>query len=106
MAKNKNDLINELAAEGYVKDQAKEVVNDILTILAKWLVAKEDVSLRGFGGWKVRMYRGHLVQNANTREKQVIGDYPVISFKPGDNLKDALKSGDLEKLTVLLHGEK
>jgi len=105
MVKKKSDLIDELARMGYVKSQAKEVVNDILIVLSKWMAAHYSVSLHGFGGWSVQMHKGHPIQNANTKEIEVIPDYPVIKFTPGNNLKDAVKSGDAKKMTVLLQGD-
>lgn len=105
MVKKKSDLIDELAAMGYVKGQAKEVVNDILIVLSKWMAAHHSISLHGFGGWSIQMYKGHPIQNANTKEIEVIPDYPVIKFTPGNNLKEAMKTGDVTKMTVLLQGD-
>ena len=49
--------------------------------------------------------KGHLVQDAHTKQQKMMDDYQVIVFKPGDNLKDAVKSHDPGKLTLLSRGE-
>ena len=74
-------------------------------MIAEALVEGEKVTIRGFGTFEVKTRKGHLVQDANTKQKKMMDDYQVIVFKSGDNLKDAVKSHDPGKLTLLSRGE-
>lgn len=102
----KSDLVNALAEMDYCKNQAGEVINDIFKVIAQALVEGEKVTIRGFGTFEVKTRRGHLVQDAHTKQKKMVDDYQVVIFKPGDNLKDAVKCRDTDKLTLLSRAEK
>lgn len=97
----KSDLVRSLAEMDYCKNQVNEVINDIFRVIAEALVDGEKVTIRGFGTFEVKTRKGHLVQDAHTKQQKMMDDYQIITFKPGDNLKDAVKSGDPDKLTLL-----
>ena len=101
----KNDLVNALSEMDYCKNQASIVINDIFKVIAEALVEGEKVTIRGFGTFEVKTRKGHLVQDVHTKQQKMMDDYQVIVFKPGDNLKDAVKSHDPGKLTLLSRGE-
>lgn len=102
---NKNDLVLELAQMDYCKDQASVVINDIFHIIAQALVEGKKVMIRGFGTFEVKTRKGHLVRDAHTKERKMLDDYSAITFRPGDNLKDAVKKGDVSRLMLLSKSE-
>ena len=102
----KNDLVHALSELDYCKNQAGVVITDIFRIIGEALTRGESVFIRGFGTFEVKTREGHMIQDPNTKEKRMIEDYRVVSFKPGDNLRDAVKSGDAGKLGALSKNEK
>lgn len=102
----KSDLVNALAEMDYCKNQAGEVISDIFRVIAEALVEGEKVTIRGFGTFEVKTRKGHLVQDAHTKQKKMMDDYQTIVFKPGDNLKDAVKYRNADRLTLLSRAEK
>ena len=102
----KNDLVQALSELDYCKNQAGVVITDIFRIIGEALTRGESVFIRGFGTFEVKTREGHMIQDPNTKEKRMIEDYRVVSFKPGDNLRDAVKSGDAGKLGALSKNEK
>lgn len=98
---NRVDLVDALVDMDYRKGQAGMVINDIFMIISEALVRKEKVSIRGFGTFEVKRRKGHLIQDACTKEKKMTKDFDVVTFRAGDNLKAALETGDPKKLSIL-----
>lgn len=97
----KNDLVQALSEMDYCKNQAGVVISDIFLIIGEALAKGESVTIRGFGTFEVKTRKGHLIQDPNTKEKRVVDDYQVVTFRPGDNLKEAVRTGDAGKLSKL-----
>ncbi len=95
-------IVQTLQKLDYHRDQANMVIGDILRIISEALVNGEKVSIRGFGTFEVKSRKGHPVKNPRTGEDASIEDYKVVTFKAGDNLKDAIKTGDVGKLVCLV----
>jgi nucleoid DNA-binding protein len=91
-------MTSALSDLGYCKGQAGEVITDLFRIISEALVRGESVRVYGFGTFEVKTHKGRLAHNVATGENRVLPDYPVVSFRPGENLKEAVKSGDLGKL--------
>jgi len=102
----KNDLIDALSEMDYYKNQAGAVINDVFRVIAEALAQGEKVTIRGFGTFEVKTRKGCLVRDIHTREQKQMDDYQVVVFRPGDNLKDAVKSNDPGKLRLLCGAEK
>jgi|P827metagenome_2_1110787.scaffolds.fasta_scaffold00404_14 integration host factor subunit alpha len=96
----KEDLTSVMSEMGYCKDQANEFITELFRTIGETLVRGESVRIRGFGLFEVKTHKGHLAHNAITGENRMLEAYPVVSFRPGDNLKSAVRSGDAEKLKV------
>lgn len=101
----KNDLVVALSEMDYYKNQAGAVINDVFRVIAEALTQGEKVTIRGFGTFEVKTRKGCLVRDIHTKEQKQM-DYQVIVFRPGDNLKDAVKNHDPEKLRLLNRSEK
>jgi len=96
----KSDLVLALADMGYCKEQANVVIGDIFRIISEALTRDERVVIRGFGAFDVRTRKGHLICDARTRKNKMMDDYRVIGFRPGNSLKEAVKTGDPSKLRI------
>ena len=83
----KNDLVLALSEMDYYKNQAGAVINDVFRVIAEALTKGEKVTIRGFGTFEVKKRKG-------------------VVFRPGDNLKDAVKTQNPNKLSLLAKTEK
>lgn len=97
----RDDLVLALAEKNYYKKEANLVINDLFGIIARALVNGERVSIRGFGSFEVKKKKGHLFSDPQTKELRTSDDYLSVVFKPGDNLKAAVKQQNPDKLSFL-----
>lgn len=90
----KADIVAALYKKGYYKDQANELVNDVLNIISDALIRGEQVQLRGFGTFEVKTRKGRNSQDISTGEMRVSSDHKVPFFRASDSLKEAIRAGD------------
>ncbi|MBU4421418.1 HU family DNA-binding protein [Patescibacteria group bacterium] len=91
---NKQQLADELSNRvgGVSRGQAEKVLEEFTHIVTERLIADEDVTLAGFGAFSSRKRKGRIgVNPRNIKEQIEIPSVKVAKFKPGKNLKDALK---------------
>jgi len=88
---NKGDLINEVAKVVSTKKEAKAAVDCIFSTITKNLKKKKDVTLVGFGTFKVNKRKARKGRNPATGEVIKIKAKKVPKFVAGKALKDAVK---------------
>ena len=88
---NKGDLINEVANIVNTKKAAQEVVDCVLTTIAKALKKGDDVTLTGFGTFKVVKRKARKGRNPFTGEEIKIKATKAPKFSPAKALKEAVK---------------
>jgi DNA-binding protein HU-beta len=88
---NKADLINEVAQVVDTKKIAQEVVDCIFSSITQSLKRGEDVSLVGFGAFKVIKRKARKGRNPHTGEEIMIKAAKAPKFTPSKALKDAVK---------------
>jgi DNA-binding protein HU-beta len=88
---NKGDLIKEVAKVVTTKKEAQAAVDCIFDIIAKTLKKKNDVTLVGFGTFKVSKRAARTGRNPQTGEAIKIKAKSVPKFVAGKALKDAVK---------------
>ena len=88
---NKGDLINEVATIVDTKKAAQEAVECVLSSITKSLKKGEDVTLTGFGSFKVVKRKARKGRNPYTGEEIKIKATKAPKFTPGKALKDAVK---------------
>ena len=88
---NKGDLINAVANIVNTKKTAQEVVDCVLTSITSSLKKGEDVSLTGFGTFKVVKRKARKGRNPFTGEEIKIKATKAPKFSPGKAKKDAVK---------------
>ncbi len=88
---NKGDLINEVATIVATKKAAQEAVECVLSSITKSLKKGEDVTLTGFGSFKVVKRKARKGRNPYTGEEIKIKATKAPKFTPGKALKDAVK---------------
>lgn len=87
---NKADLISEVAKVTGTKKEAQDAVDTVLSAITKALKKKGQVTLVGFGTFKVEKRKARTGRNPQTGEKIKIKARNVPKFVPGKGLKDAV----------------
>lgn len=89
---NKQDLINAVAEKtGFSKKESTTVLNTVLNEIESILVSGDKLQLIGFGNFEVRQRSERKGRNPQTGEEITIPASKVPAFKPGKELKDAVK---------------
>jgi DNA-binding protein HU-beta len=88
---NKGDLINEVAEVVNTKKEAQSAVESVISSITKALKKGEDVTLTGFGTFKVVKRKARKGRNPYTGEEIKIKATKAPKFTPGKILKEAVK---------------
>lgn len=89
----KADIVSALCEKGYYKNQANDVVDEVLQIIRDALVRGEQVQLRGFGTFEVKIRKGRNSKNISTGEMRVSSDSKVPTFRASNSLKEDVRAG-------------
>jgi DNA-binding protein HU-beta len=88
---NTNELIAQIAeAHGVTKAQAKSVVDDILKNIVDAVASGAEVSLPGFGKFKVKATPEREGRNPASGEKIKIAASKKLTFSSAKSVKDLL----------------
>ncbi|MBA9028808.1 HU family DNA-binding protein [Peribacillus huizhouensis] len=89
---NKTDLVNAVAAQAELtKEDAKKAVDALIETISNTLAKEEKIQLVGFGTFEVRDRAARTGRNPQTGEEIQIAASKVPAFKPGKELKEAVK---------------
>ncbi len=100
----KSDIVSALDELGYDPQTADEAIDDVFQVIAEALVGREKVILRGFGTFEIKTAKGWLSRDIRTGEQRKIDDYQRVTFRPGVQLKEAVKFSDPGRLLMLNRG--
>ncbi|MFD6442973.1 HU family DNA-binding protein [Peribacillus simplex] len=89
---NKTDLVNTVATQAELtKGDAKKAVDALFETISNTLAKEERIQLVGFGTFEVRDRAARTGRNPQTGEEIQIAASKVPAFKPGKELKEAVK---------------
>ena len=89
----KADLAERLYEElGFNKREAKEFVEVFFNEIRDTLEANEEVKLSGFGNFELRQKKERPGRNPKTGEEIPITARRVVTFKPGQKLKQRVEA--------------
>jgi DNA-binding protein HU-beta len=88
---NKGELIDEVAKVVSTKKEAQVAVDCLLSSITNALKTGEDVTLTGFGTFKVVKRKARKGRNPSTGEAIKIKATKAPKFTPGKSLKEAVK---------------
>ncbi|KOS29584.1 DNA-binding protein [Bacillus anthracis] len=89
---NKTELIKNVAQKTDIsKKEATKAVQTVVESITKTLKQGEKVQLIGFGKFEVRERAARKGRNPQTGEEMQIAATKVPAFKPGKELKEAVK---------------
>ena len=88
---NKADLIEQVAQVVSTKKEAQAAVDSVLTAITKAMKKGDDVTLVGFGTFKVVKRKARKGRNPQTGEEIKIKASKAPKFVPGKALKEAVR---------------
>ena len=93
MTLTKSDIVENLNNEiGLNKREAKELVDMLFNDIKNLLSEGHQVKLSGFGNFQLRDKSSRPGRNPRTGEDVEILARRVVTFKPGQKLKDSVKT--------------
>ncbi|MGZ0879261.1 HU family DNA-binding protein [Priestia megaterium] len=88
----KAELIDAVATKAELtKQDSKKAVDALFETISNTLAKEEKIQLIGFGTFEVRERAGRTGRNPQTGEEMTIPASKVPAFKPGKELKEAVK---------------
>ena len=87
---NKGDLVNEVVKVVSTKKEAQAAVDCVFETITKTLKKKGEVTLMGFGTFKVSKRKARKGRNPKTGEEIKIKAKNVPKFSAGKVLRDAV----------------
>ena len=89
----KPELIDAVATKSdLTKQDSKKAVDALFETISNTLAKEEKIQLLGFGTFEVRERAERTGRNPQTGEEMNIPASKVPAFKPGKELKEAIKS--------------
>ena len=93
MTLTKSDIVENLNNEiGLNKREAKALVDMLFIDIKNLLSEGHEVKLSGFGNFQLRDKSSRPGRNPRTGEDVEISARRVVTFKPGQKLKDSVKT--------------
>lgn len=90
---NNSDLVEKIAASNDLsKAHAKSLVDAVFAAIADAAVAGEEISLNGFGKFKIKDSAAREGRNPSTGETIQIAASKKIGFTPAKALKDRVNA--------------
>ena len=91
MTHTKADISHKIANDcRSMKNEAAEIIEKLLEIIKKRLIAGEDVMISGFGKWNVKSKHARRGRNPQTGEEIVLDARRVITWKYSPHFKKAV----------------
>jgi integration host factor subunit alpha len=75
---------------GFMRGEAAEVLEKLLDIMKKKLIAGEDVMISGFGKWNVKSKHSRRGRNPQTGEQIILDGRRVVTWSYSPVLKKAV----------------
>lgn len=84
----KYDLACEVADQMKIKvDEAQKMVDAVFGSMKSIILKRQDITIRGFGRFRVKTVIGKSARNMQTGEIFVMSDYVTVKLKPYGELK-------------------
>ncbi|MEB2268097.1 HU family DNA-binding protein [Priestia megaterium] len=89
---NKTELVDAVATKSELtKQDSKKAVDALLETISNTLAKEEKLQLVGFGTFEIRERAERTGRNPQTGEEMTIPASKAPAFKPGKELKEAVK---------------
>ncbi|MGO9117199.1 MAG: integration host factor subunit alpha [Desulfomonilaceae bacterium] len=81
---------------GFMKGETTELVEKLLDIMKKKLIAGEEIMISGFGKWRIRSKHARRGRNLQTGQEIMIGPRRVVTWIYSPVLKKAVNGPSQE----------
>jgi DNA-binding protein HU-beta len=89
---NKTELVDAVATKSELtKQDSKKAVDALFETISNTLAKEEKIQLIGFGTFEIRERAERTGRNPQTGEEMTIPASKAPAFKPGKELKEAVK---------------
>jgi len=89
---NKTELVDAVATKSELtKQDSKKAVDALFETISNTLAQEEKIQLVGFGTFEIRERAERTGRNPQTGEEMTIPASKTPAFKPGKELKEAVK---------------
>lgn len=97
----KKEIVKKISDElGMTQLKTKEIVQRTLDLIIETLVETGAIELRNFGVFKVKRRAARKARNPRTGEKVSVPPKNVVTFKPGKEMEELVKTMDPSKLPL------
>jgi nucleoid DNA-binding protein len=88
----KRDLVIRISEKtGLAQQQVLDIVQCTLDVISEAVATGDNVELRNFGVFQVKVRRARIGRNPNDPDKDVaIPQRAVVKFKPGKEMREAV----------------
>ena len=91
----KKEIINSLYMQiGFSKKISENLLEDILDIIVENLKKYKKLKISNFGTFSVKSKKSRIGRNPKTKEKKIISERNIVSFKPSKDFKDYINSDE------------
>ena len=91
----KKEIINSLYMQiGFSKKISEDLLEDILDIIVENLKKYKKLKISNFGTFSVKSKKSRIGRNPKTKEKKIISERNIVSFKPSKDFKDYINNDE------------
>ncbi len=102
----KKEIVKRISDEiGLTQLKTKDIVQRTLDAIIQTLVSEGRIELRNFGVFEVKLRAPRKARNPRTNDKVEVPAKNVVTFKPGKEMEELVRSMKSEKLPLLLADE-
>ncbi|WP_330588376.1 MULTISPECIES: HU family DNA-binding protein [unclassified Emergencia] len=92
---NKKELVMEVAQRtSHTQKDVDAVISSFLDVITSELQNGGKIQMLGFGSFGVKTRAERMAVNPKSGQQMIIPEMKVVAFKPGKNLKTALRKKD------------
>ena len=92
---NRKTLANKIYQNiGFSKIISENIVNDIFNIIISSFKNNEKIKITSFGTFLKKRKNERIGRNPKTKEKKIISERNIVSFKPSKDFKDYINSDE------------
>ena len=91
----KKEIINSMYMKvGFSKKISEDLLDDILDIIVVNLKKYKKLKISNFGTFSIKSKKSRIGRNPKTKEKKIISERNVVSFKPSKDFKNYINSNE------------
>ena len=91
----KKEIINSLYMQiGFSKKISEDLLEDILDMIVENIKKYKKLKISNFGTFSVKSKKSRMGRNPKTKEKKIISERNIVSFKPSKDFKDYINNDE------------